>query len=52
LRFISLIPMNSSSASIPSSSSAPSSANSRKSKRVNAPGARTDVGWEHAIDLG
>ncbi|GJU06396.1 ribonuclease H-like domain-containing protein [Tanacetum coccineum] len=51
LRFISLIPMNSSSASIPSSSSMPSFANSRKSKRVNAPGARTDVGWEHAIDL-
>nr|GEU77047.1 zf-BED domain-containing protein [Tanacetum cinerariifolium] len=31
--------------SLPSSSS-PSSANSRKSRRVNAPGARTDVGWE------
>ncbi|GJT32624.1 zf-BED domain-containing protein, partial [Tanacetum coccineum] len=44
--------MNSSSASAPSSSSAPSSANSRKSKRVNAPGARIDAGWEHAIDLG
>nr|GEW88131.1 hypothetical protein [Tanacetum cinerariifolium] len=41
-----------SSASAPSSSSTPSSANSRKSKRVNAPGARTDAAWEHAIDLG
>nr|GFA81389.1 zf-BED domain-containing protein [Tanacetum cinerariifolium] len=44
--------MNSSSASAPSSSSTPSSANSRKSKRANAPGARTDAAWEHAIDLG
>ncbi|GKC05162.1 zf-BED domain-containing protein [Tanacetum coccineum] len=43
--------MNSSSASA-TSSSTHSSANSRKSRRVNAPGARTDVGWEHAIDLG
>nr|GEZ48987.1 glucose/ribitol dehydrogenase [Tanacetum cinerariifolium] len=40
-----------SSASAPSSSS-PSSTNGRKSRRVNAPGARTDVGWGHAIDLG
>nr|GEX17242.1 zf-BED domain-containing protein [Tanacetum cinerariifolium] len=39
-------------ASTPSSSSTPSSANNRKLKRVNALGARTDVGREHAIDLG
>ncbi|GKC96162.1 zf-BED domain-containing protein [Tanacetum coccineum] len=44
--------MNSSSASAPSSSSTPSSANSIQSKRANEPGARTDVGWEHVIDLG
>nr|GEU74480.1 hypothetical protein [Tanacetum cinerariifolium] len=40
------------SASAPSSSSIPSSTNSRKSKRDNAPRARTDAAWEHAIDLG
>nr|GEW34725.1 hypothetical protein [Tanacetum cinerariifolium] len=44
--------MNSSSASTSSSSSTPSSINSRKSKRANAPEARTDAAWEHAIDLG
>nr|GEY85322.1 hypothetical protein [Tanacetum cinerariifolium] len=44
--------MNSSSASAPSNSSTPSSANSRKSKGANTPGATTDAAWEHAIDLG
>ncbi|PWA76661.1 zf-BED domain-containing protein [Artemisia annua] len=52
LDFFSLIAMNSSAASAPSSSTTPSSATSRKPKRANAPGARTDVGWEYAVEIG